>query len=241
MLLIRSILFQIGFVLATGFFGSTAMFLILPKTPYHWRYNWLVQWSKFVLWWLKITCNLRYEVEGLDNIPKQNAIIFSNHQSTWETIAFQQIFPPQTWVLKQELLRIPFFGWGTALLKPVAIDRKALRQSLRQIVEQGKARLQEGLWVVIFPEGTRLVVGERRPYTIGGAMLAEKSGYPILPIAHNAGVFWSRSRFIKKAGVIRIKIGAPIIAEGKNAKMLNETAETWINAELAQLPMVAER
>ena len=171
----------------------------------------------------------------MENLPRENCIVLSKHQSAWETLAFQVIFPPLCFVLKKELLRLPFFGWGLAMTSPIAIDRNAGREALRQIEEQGRARLAAGLWVVIFPEGTRVKPGERGKYNIGGAWLAAKTGVPVLPIAHNAGRVWPKNALIKRPGEIVVSIGPAIASAGRKAGEINAEAETWIEARMAGL------
>ncbi len=139
-----------------------------------------------------------------------------------ETIAQAAVFPPQAWVLKRELMWIPLVGWAVKCLKPIAINRKAGAAAVTQVVEQGKARLQEGLWVLIFPEGTRVAVGETRKYGVSGSLLASRAGCKIIPVAHNAGYFWPRRGWVKKPGTIRVVIGPPIDAAGRDARELNE-------------------
>jgi 1-acyl-sn-glycerol-3-phosphate acyltransferase len=208
--------------------------LILPL-PYQKRYLVISRWAYFITWWLEKTCHISYQVEGLENIPKSAAIILSKHQSAWETIVFQKIFPPQVWVLKRELFWIPFFGWGLKSLNPIAIHRKNLRQSMQEIIEQGTDRLAKGIWVVIFPEGTRVAVGEKKRHGVGGAMLAEKSGYPVVPVAHNAGKFWPRSGFIKYPGIVKVVIGPIIDPIGKDYKEINQFVENWIEGTMGKL------
>lgn len=159
------------------------------------------------------------------------------HQSAWETIALQLEFPAQVWVLKKELLWIPIYGWGLAVMHPIAINRSSAVKAMRQIVSQGCARLKEGLWVVIFPEGTRVAPGEKGKYLPGGGMLAEKSGYPIIPIAHNSGYFWPKSSFRKWPGTIKMVIGPAIETEGKSASEITRETEAWIETTITKLPV----
>ena len=187
------------------------------------------------MWWLRLSCGLDYEVRGLENLPENTAVVLAKHQSAMETIATQQFLPRQTWVIKRELLWIPLFGWGLAMTRPVAIDRTAGSQALNEIIEKGTRRLEQGLWVIIFPEGTRMAPGERGRYGIGGAMLAAKSGYPVIPLAHNAGEFWPRQGFRKRSGRAIFSIGPMIKTRGKSASQINAEAEEWIEAEVATL------
>ncbi len=233
MLYLRSLLFFI-FMVITAIIFALLGGLTWPFS-FATRYRLISQWAKLNLWWLRLTCNLSYEVEGLEHLPQQTAIVFCKHASTWETLALQAILPPQTWVLKRELLRVPFFGWGLALLKPVAIDRASGRQALKQLVERGKVCLDEGRWLIIFPEGTRMVPGTMRKFGYGGALLAEKSGHPVVPVAHNAGHFWPRHGFLKKPGVIRVKIGPVIDSKSLKAAQINEQAEQWMIAAMTEI------
>ncbi len=226
MSLLRAILFYLGLTLATVIvFVLSPLVFPFPQTV---RGRYFALWARFVMWWLRLTCGLGFRVEGRENIPEGTALILAKHQSAWETIAMQTIFPPQTWVLKRELLLIPFFGWGLALTRPVAIDRSAGKKALKQVITQGIDRLQRGLWVVIFPEGTRTAPGERQKYAIGGAMLADKSGYPVVPVCHNAGEFWPKRGFTKKPGVITLVIGEPFDPSGMKAGEINARVEEWI-------------
>ena len=233
MLFARSLLFYLGMI--TVLLVMLPLLLLVLPFPYAIRYRFLMQWGRFNIWWLGITCALRYRVEGAENIPAGPAIIMAKHQSAWETFALQKVFPPQTWVLKRSLLWIPIFGWGLALLYVIAIDRAAGRAALHQVVTQGMDRLKRGIWVVIFPEGTRTAPGTRRKYNIGGAVLAEKSGHPVVPVAHNAGEFWSRRSFTKRPGVITIVIGPTIQARGRRAGEINREVEEWIEGTMLRI------
>jgi len=232
MLFLRSGLFFVGQVITAPIFTLIAL-LALPLNPIT-RNNLISGWARSMLWWLKVTCNIRYEITGLENIPHSPTIILSKHQSAWETFAFQAIFPTQVYVLKRELLWIPIFGWGLAMSSPIAINRAAGREALKQLVEKGKDRLAKGLWVVIFPEGTRIAPKKRGKYHIGGAWLAVHTQTPVLPVAHNAGDFWPKG-FIKTPGVIQIHIGKPIQTTGLKTDALNQQVENWIEAEMETL------
>lgn len=211
------------------------LMLLTVVLPFHPRYRIIRQWARFQMFLLKILCGLDYRVEGRGYLPNGAAIILSKHQSAWETIAFQEIFPPQTWVLKRELLWIPLFGWALALLRPIAIDRGAGRKAIEQVIEQGRDRLQSNIWVVVFPEGTRVAPGHKRRYGIGGAVLAAETGYPVVPVAHNAGSYWPRRGFHKRAGTVRVVIGPTIDGRGKSAEEIRRLAEEWIEGKMKEL------
>lgn len=197
-------------------------------------------WAKINLRALEIICGLRYRITGMENLPSNNCIVLCKHQSAWETIALRGLLPPEhTWVLKRELLWAPFFGWALAAHRPIAIDRNNARRAIRKLLQEGKYWLNQGRWIVIFPEGTRVAPGERKHYGQGGAMLAQKSGYPVLPIAHNAGVFWRRRDIKKYPGKIEVVIGKPLDPKGLSSTEINQRVEEWIEGTLATLP--AER
>jgi 1-acyl-sn-glycerol-3-phosphate acyltransferase len=229
-----STLFFIFIVFSTPIVGLAvlgAFFL-----PFSTRYKIADIWINCLLFMLKLCCRLSYQVEGLENVPKHQAvIILSKHQSAWETIALRQIISPQTAVLKKSLLQIPFGGWALATLKPIAIDRSNQKEALKMLLEQGIARLQEGLHVLIFPEGTRVAPGSQKKFNAGGAMLAQKSGYPVIPLAHNAGEFWPRNSFLKYPGVITVKIGPLIDSRNKSTKEINAETESWILQAMSEI------
>ncbi len=199
------------------------------------RYRIISGWAHTMLFLLRLICGIRYQIIGAKHIPTAPSIILSKHQSAWETLAFQQIFPAQVWVLKKELLRVPFFGWGLALTSPIAIDRSSRKAALKQIVEQGKDRLRQGFSIVIFPEGTRIAPGKKGKYGIGGAWLATHTGAPVVPVAHNAGEFWGRNSFLKLPGTITVSIGEPIDPVGMEPGDLNSRVESWIEAEMIRI------
>ena len=233
MLFLRSLLFFIGQTVTAPIFTLVAL-LAMPLNPIL-RNDLISGWARSMLWWLKVTCNIRHEITGLENITNSPTIVLSKHQSAWETLAFQAIFPTQVYVLKRELLWIPIFGWGLAMSSPIAIDRSAGREALKKLVANGQARLNRGFWVVIFPEGTRIAPGERSKYHIGGAWLATHTKTQVLPVAHNAGEYWAKNTFIKKPGVIKMHIGKPIQTVGLKADALNHQVENWIEAEMLTL------
>jgi 1-acyl-sn-glycerol-3-phosphate acyltransferase len=226
MIILRSLLFTSGAVVITLLLGIISV-LWLPLS-YQKRYAFAQTWCYFILTWLRWACGINYRLEGLENLPQQASVVLSKHQSTWETIAYPLLLPPHSWLLKRELLSIPVFGWYLARMNPIAIDRGKPRKALQQLLTQGGDYLQQGLWVVTFPEGTRVAPGQRKNYALGGALLAEKQACPVVPIAHNAGEFWSRNSFLKYPGTIRVCIGPPIDTIGKSAKEINALAEQWI-------------
>lgn len=232
-LVIRSLLYAAGQALLSVPFAIAALLALV--VPYRWRYALVSRWTHINLWWLAKTCRLDHVVEGLENVPEEPTIIFCKHESAWETLALQRYFTPQVWVIKRELLWIPFFGWGLATLRPIAIDRSSSRTAMAQILSQGRARLDEGCWVVIFPEGTRVAPGERRRYRQGGALLAMETGRPVLPIAHDAGDYWPRNGFIKRPGTIRLVIGPLVSSAGRTTGEINDAAEAWIEGTVAAL------
>ena len=234
MLTLRATLFYLGLAAVTPVF--TLLGLVLLAVPFRLRFAAVSRWAAFNLWWLRATCSLGFEVVGKENIPVQAAIILCKHQSAWETLALQLVFPAQAWVLKRELLWIPIYGWGLATMNPIAIDRSAGVRALRQMVRQGRRRLQDNIWVVIFPEGTRVAPGQRGVYQPGGGMLAAETGRPVIPVAHNAGWFWPRKSFCKHPGQVRMVIGPPIASDGRSAKEITALAEAWIESTVAGLP-----
>ncbi len=233
MILLRSVLFAIVLAIVTppyAIFG----FLTFPLPPMV-RHRIITSWAPLVMWFVWHLLGIRYKVVGRENIPAGPAVILSKHQSAWETMALQVIFPPLCFVLKRELLRVPFFGWGLAQIPGIAIDRAAGKDALAQVVDQGRQRLKEGLWVAVFPEGTRVAPGMARRYKPGGAVLAKRAGVPVVPVAHNAGEFWRRNAFLKHPGEITVSIGPVIDVKGVKAEEINARAEAWIEAEMRRL------
>ena len=192
-------------------------------------------WVRINQWVLEHVCGLRYDVQGIENIPERNGVILSKHQSTWETFSFLLIFPPMVYLLKQELLQIPVWGWALARLDPIAIDRDAKTAALKKVLREGEERLKSGRWVVVFPEGTRVPPGERGKYNTSGAMLAHRAHCPVVFVAHNAGEFWRRHAFLKFPGKIQVRISPPIDASQFSANEINRQAEEWIEAQMLEI------
>ena len=230
--------------------GSTAftVYLFVSVVPYScWvlltapltsrDHAWRVarSWANTVIALLRIFCGLKHRVEGAEHLPQQPAVVLMKHSSAWETIAQLILFPKQVWVMKRQLLWVPFFGWALAVFSPIAIDRRGGRQAVEQVLRQGQERLAEGRWVIIFPEGTRVAPGERRRYGLSGALLAALSELPVIPVSHNAGDFWPRRGLIKRPGTIRMVIGPPIEAAGRSPRDVNRDIETWIESTLEEI------
>lgn len=228
MQLARSLIFTAWLFLGTALYAIIV--LLVGWMPVNRIYAVARSWSRTQLWVLKTMCGLDYRVEGLEHIPPGTHVSMWKHSSAWETIAQAAILPPQAWVLKRELLWIPLVGWAIRCLKPIAINRKAGATAVNQVVAQGKARLSEGLWILFFPEGTRVPAGETRKYGLSGALLASRAGCKVLPIAHNAGYYWPRRGWVKKPGTIRVVIGTPIEAAGRDPRTINEEVQRWIEA-----------
>ena len=233
MSLIRSVLFSCVLIVITPLYALVAL-ASTPLSP-HRRYKLIGGWTSIAMWCIRYILGIRHRVIGRENLPDRAAVVLCKHQSAWETIALQRILPPLCFVLKRELLRLPFFGWGLARMPSIAIDRAAGKDALAQVLEQGRARLEEGFWVVVFPEGTRVAPGATRRYKPGGAWLASHTATPVVPIAHNAGEFWRRNAFVKQPGEIIVSIGPVIDSTDLKPDAINERAEAWIEAEMRRL------
>ncbi len=235
---LRSTLFFAGQFAATLVIAP--LILLAAPFSFDWRYRCAQLWVRSSLWMLKTVCGLSYEVRGVENIPKDAGVILCKHQSAWETMALQAIFPPVVFILKRELLWIPLWGWAMAVLEPIAINRRAKTAAMKQVLKQGAERIGAGRWVVIFPEGTRMAPGQRGKYLPGGAMLAHRVGCPVVPVAHNAGEFWRRKAFLKFPGTIQMRIGPPIEGGQFSAGEINARAEEWIESQMAQISRAKE-
>lgn len=230
---LRALAFYLGIGINAVWMGILAV-LIWPL-PFERRYRIITLWNRFALWWLTMTCGVSWRVSGLEHVPSGPAIVLCKHQSAWETIALPRLLPPLVLVFKRELLFIPFFGWGLATLAPIIVDRSARHHALRRLNTEGRQRLARGLWIALFPEGTRVAPGAKGHYNAGGGMLAAETGVPVLPVAHNAGVYWPRRSFAKRPGVIDLVIGPVIASAGKDPRQIMAEAEAWIEATTQQL------
>lgn len=227
MLKLRATLFAIGFYLVTIIYSIPCL-LLGPLLPFRVRFQLFTGINYFYFFWLRLCCGLTYEIKGREHLPDGAFVALANHQSEWETLFFNMLIRPHTVVLKRELLKIPFFGWALALLKPIALDRSKRREALKQLLQQGRARLDEGIPVLIFPQGTRVKAGELGRFNKGGTMLAVASGVPVVPIVHNAGRYWPGKSFIKQPGCVQLVIGAPIATQGRSTDEVQAEVEAWM-------------
>jgi len=209
--------------------------ILSPVLDIKQRYSILSKWATFCIWWIKITNNVKSRVIGIENIPNTPCVIASNHQSTYETIFLQTIFPYQTWVLKRELRYIPFFGWGIAILHPILINRSEKVKSIKKVIRQGKDRIKNGIFVVIFPEGTRKPYKKLGRYQNGAAGIAKNAGCNIIPVYHNSGRLWSKGQFVKKPGTITVVIGKPISTKDISTSLITKSIREWTKKQEARI------
>jgi 1-acyl-sn-glycerol-3-phosphate acyltransferase len=230
---LRSALFLAGALALTAIFGILVpLGRVLGKRP---PFVVARTYAKLMLAWIEASLGIRSDVRGWENVPAGPAIVMSKHQSAWETIFLEARLPDQCWIVKRELLWLPFVGWGLMAIRCIAIDRSSGTTAREQVVQQGRQRLQEGHWVTIFPEGTRVAPGKRGRYGIGGAILGTRTGAPILPIAHNAGELWPRNSFRKRAGCVKVVVGPLIRTEGRDAISVNQEVERWIEERMREI------
>ena len=234
MQLIGSLIFTL-FLFAWTFFYAIFFVIACSFLPFRKRFILARVWGLVLLWALKVTCRLDYRIEGRENLPSGNHIALWKHSSSWETIAMSVVFPRQVWVLKRELTWIPVVGWGIRQLHAIAIDRKSGHSAVGQVVEQGKQRLDEGDWIMIFPEGTRMPLGQTRKYGVSGTLLAVERNKLIVPVAHNAGSYWPRRGWMKKPGTVRLVIGPPIEPAGRDVREINKQVQDWIESTVSKL------
>ncbi|MCJ8297371.1 MAG: 1-acyl-sn-glycerol-3-phosphate acyltransferase [Pseudomonadales bacterium] len=232
---LRAIVYYTAFYLATIVHGLICV-IVARWLPFERRFRFVTTLNFFYVFWVRACCGIKVTVEGRENLPEEGAyVVIANHQSEWETIYFQTLIRPQSIVLKQELLKIPFFGWALALLDPIAIDRSKKRGALKQLLGQGKERLERGVPVIIFPQGTRLPTGEMGVFNKGGAMLAVSAAVPLVPMAHNAGLLWPGKTLLKKPGTITLRIGKPIATQDRGVSDLHLESVEWLKAQMQEL------
>lgn len=236
---LRSALFYLALLVVTPPYALFAL-ACAPLAPLA-RNRAIAYWTRIAVALARVLLGIRYRVEGAGHLPARAAVVLAKHQSAYETLAFNRIFPPQVHVIKRELLWIPFFGWGLALMSPIAINRARGVRALREIARRGRERLAQGFWVIVFPEGTRVAPGERRRYRLGGAWLAVHAGAPVVPVAHNAGLVWPRKAFLKRPGTVTFRIGPPIETAGRDPAQVNAEAEEWIEAQQRELCPASEQ
>jgi 1-acyl-sn-glycerol-3-phosphate acyltransferase len=230
-LFLRSLVFMLLMAVATVIWSGVCM--LAAPLPYNKRYFVTSRWNVFMIWCAKWICGIHYRFKGYENFPDSPAIVLSKHQSAWETIFLLANLPrPLVFVFKKEILYIPFFGWGIALLRMIPIDRKQGKNAFKSVVAQGKRRLKDGQWIIMFPEGTRTKVGSQGKYKSGGTRLAVETGAVVVPIAVNSGECWPKNSFIKRPGTITVSVGKPISPEGKTPDELMEQVEQWIESEM---------
>ena len=238
MLLIRSILHMAWLLITVIPWGLTLVLISLwvRRTTLWW---FAVNWFRLVIWGTRVFLGVRVRVTGMEHLPvgaTTPAILLSKHQSTLETLLIPTLMPrPLAFVFKRELLRIPFFGWSMARLDMIHIDRESRALAMKHVIEQGKRRLAQGTWVIMFPEGTRIARGQTGTYQTAGTRLAVETGAPVVPIAVSSGKCWPRQGFIKHPGVVDVSIGPAIASVGREPKELMREVQAWIEAEMRRI------
>jgi len=230
---LRSTVFYVGYGLSV-LFHSLFMLLVSPFVEYPRRYRLLIAWNRFAVRWARWVCGIQYRVSGMENLPSGACVVVANHQSSWETLFLATLFPQLCILLKRELLSIPFFGWALRLLRPIAIDRDNPRAALKQLVEQGAARIALGNSVLVFPQGTRVDQGEALRFTRGAAQLAIRAGADIVCVAHDAGKCWPGRKLMKRPGIVHVAISPPFSSNGAEAAALTRETQAWVEARLAE-------
>lgn len=228
MMAVRTYVFKLAFILAS--FVWSTLILAMLVLPFKWRHYIGTYWSNTIIWLARLICGIRWEVHGREHIPDEPCIFVVNHQSNWETFFTSMLQRKQVWLLKKELVKMPYIGWAMKAMGPVAIDRNQAREALKTLMKEGKERLDRGYSLVIYPEGTRSAVDAPQPFKVGAGRLAQTAGVPVIPIVHNAGQFWPK-KGLMHSGIVQVLIGEPINIEGKTAKEINALAESWISTE----------
>lgn len=230
LLVARSGCFYLGLLLIVMASGVTSCFIW--GLPFNRRQSLAATSNYLILNWLRLTCGVKVNVTGLENLPAGPCVILSNHQSAWESFYIQWLVQPASFVLKQELLWLPFFGWTIAAMGPIAIKRSKPGAAMRQVLKQGRDRLRNGIKVVIYPEGTRNPSGKLGSFKTGGAALAKLADVPVVPLAHNAGAHWPADSWLKYPGTIDVHIATPLDSSAYSARELAEKAHSWVSASL---------
>jgi 1-acyl-sn-glycerol-3-phosphate acyltransferase len=233
MIFLRSLLYQVLLaVIVVPYWVLVMCVAWLPRMP---RWKIIAGWPRLAAWLAIHLLGIRYEVRGRENIPAEAVVILSKHSSAWETLAYSEIFPPHVYVMKRELMWLPFLGWGLALFSPIFINRADNMNAMRRTIELGRERLAQGFSIMIYPEGTRIAVGKRSKYKLGGAYVAVRTGARVLPVAHNAGLLWPRHSFLKYPGKVTVVIGEPIDSAGHTPAQLMREVEDWIEGQVEVL------
>lgn len=235
---LRSIL-HLLFMVVTVVPWATAVLLAAPFLSSRKVYWMCAGWLKLAVWGGRWILGIRNHVIGYENLPvgdKDPAVLLVKHQSTWETFCMPALMPhPLAYVFKRELLYVPFFGWAMSRLDMIHIDRSKRTQAFAKVVEQGQRLLDEGTWVIMFPEGTRIPRGQKGQYKTGGTRLAIATGAPVIPVAVTSAKCWPRKALIKRPGTVEFSIGKPIPSVGRDADELIREVEEWIEAEMRRL------
>ena len=232
-MLVRSILFTL--LMALSVLPWSIVVVLGRLWSYPTAYRLVVAWVRGVFWLMDRLCGLSFRVEGTENVPATNAVVLLKHSSAYETLVQFLLFPRQCWVVKRELLWAPFLGWAVAAVRPIAIDRGAGQRAVAQVLAKGKARLAQGDWVMVFPEGTRMPPGETRRYGVSGVLLAQQAGRLLVPVAHNAGDYWPRRGWRKRPGTVTFRIGPPVDPAGREPRQVNEQIQSWIEGQVKEL------
>ena len=231
---LRSALFLVFGFASILVFAVFALLVFWAPQTFLW--NIVVTYCRLALWAGEFFCGMKVVVEGRENLPEEASVIMIKHTTTLETYGHVPMFPRTAWVLKREITWMPIFGWVIGLLfRPIAIHRGARSAAVKQVISQGKEKLRQGIWVTIFPEGTRMPPGETRRYGVSGAALAKEANVPIVPVAHNAGDVWPRLSFVKRPGTVRFVIGPPISAQGRPARETNLIVQDWIEGKMREI------
>ena len=231
---LRSLLFLAFGFTTVAFFSAFLLLVFWAPQSFLWKVT--VTYAKLALWGGDVICGMKVVVEGQENLPDEPSVLMIKHTSTLETYGHVPMFPRTSWVLKREVTWMPIFGWVIGLLlQPIAIHRGARRTAVKQVISQGKERLRNGIWVTVFPEGTRLPPGETRRYGVSGAALAQAASAPIVPVAHNAGDVWPAGSFVMRPGTVRFVIGPPISAQGRAPRETNLVVQEWIEGKMREI------